>query len=240
MKQLLLLIVLGPFTLFSNSGDSIASKKLSIGFTFSPDYCYRKITPDAASFWIASHRDSIEIPKFGFTTGFNLAYKFNKRWSIETGFLFSDKGEKTIKQSLSGFVVVNPNDPSLPSHYVFVHHYCYLDIPVKANLYLLTKRTKIYLTAGATCNVFLTKGSQTISEFSDGHSSSSTNYNNIDGYSRFNFAYFAGLGFSYDFTDKFYLKLEPTYRRSINSIIDTPIKGYLYSMGLNTGVYYIF
>jgi len=53
-----------------------------------------------------------------------------------------------------------------------------------------------------------------------------------------NFAVLAGIGMDYDFKSKIKFRIEPIYRRSINTIINAPIKGYLYSVGLNIGVYY--
>jgi len=58
------------------------------------------------------------------------------------------------------------------------------------------------------------------------------------GLSRINFAVVAGLGINYDLTSRLTFRVEPTYRRSITSIINAPIKGYLYSAGINTGIYF--
>ena len=63
---------------------------------------------------------------------------------------------------------------------------------------------------------------------------------NITNFAKLNFELLAGLGADYDINKHFKLRLEPLFRRSINSITTTDIKGYLYSGGLNFGVYYRF
>lgn len=213
-------------------------KNISIGLTFSPDYCYRTLHPDASVKWIADNRNTLEIPKFGYTTGLNIAKSINKKITLETGLLYSDKGERTKKYSEVWLTSSGQPDPALPTAMTFIYHYIYLDIPIKANYYFLTQKAKFYLTAGISPNVFLSQKTTSILEYSDGHNTKKNSSGNSSGFSRINLTVIAGLGFSYDFTNKLYFKIEPTYRRSITSIIDAPIKGYLYSVGLNTGIYY--
>jgi hypothetical protein len=239
MRLLLAFLTIIPLTTLCQNVDTIETKKLSIGLSFSPDYSYRILKPDASGKWIAEIRDTLEIPKFGYTTGLNIALKINKRITLEMGFLYSDKGEKTksftpIWVSPAG----QPDpDPDLPSKITYFNHYIYLDFPVKANYYLLTQRVKFFLTAGISPNIFLKHSVTSICEYNDGHTSTKTSLGN-NGFTKINLAFIAGLGLGYDLTKKLNLIIEPTYRRSITPIIDAPIKGYLYSFGLNTGLYY--
>jgi len=48
----------------------------------------------------------------------------------------------------------------------------------------------------------------------------------------------AGLGVEYSIFDKISLHLEPIYRRSLTSINSDPMKFYLWSIGVNAGMYY--
>lgn len=239
MRRLLILLTFIPLTTFCQNTDTIVTKKLSIGLTFSPDYCYRILKPDASGKWIAENRDTREIPKSGYTTGLNLALNISKRITLEAGLLYSDKGEKT-KTNAPIWVTSSGQpdpDPALPTKITFIYHYIYLDIPIKANYYLLTKRVKFFLTAGISANIFLKQRITSIFEYNDGHTSTKSSSGN-NAYEKINLAFTAGLGLGYDLTKKLYLKTEPTYRHSITPIIDAPIKGYLYSVGLNTGLYY--
>jgi hypothetical protein len=228
-------MILFPLTLFCQSTVTTKTKRMAIGLTFSPDYCYRKLSPDATSQWIAESRDSIEIPKLGFTTGLSLLFQLNKRLTIETGLLYSNKGEKTKNHSL----IWNPPsvqpDPALPTKNEFVYHYNYLDIPAKVNYNILTKRLKLFVSGGLSTNIFLFQKTTSIVEYADGRTE--TNNSIGGGLSRVNFAVLVGLGINYDLTSKLSFRIEPTYRRSITSIINSPIKGYLYSAGINTGIY---
>lgn len=239
MHRLLSLLLLLPFTSFCQEAETAKPNKLSIGFTFSPDYCYRLLIPDTAntSILIADRRDSLEIPKFGYTTGVNLALNFHKRITLETALLFSNKGEKTKSYSTVWVTSSGQPDPSLPTKVAYVYHYLYLDVPVKANFYVLTKKVKLFVSAGLSTNIFLTQRTTAIYEYSDGRTTRNTSAGS-DVFKRINFAFTAGVGLGYELTDKLYLQMEPTYRRSIHSIIDAPIQGLLYSTGINFGLYY--
>lgn len=236
MKLVLLFLVIIPLTIVSQNTDSTKARKISIGVTYSPDYCYRILKSDNASQWIANYRDSIEIPKFGFTTGLNISIKIRKRISLAAGVLFSDKGEMTKPQTLIWGTPRGQTDPTLPIKNKFIYHYRYLDIPIKINYHVLVKRLSVYVTAGISTNIFLSQEVASVQEYSDGHTSKKTS-SSISGFDRINLAAIAGVGFGYDITKRIYCKIEPVYRRSITPIIYAPIKGYFYSLGLNTGLY---
>ena len=174
----------------------------------------------------------MEIAKFGYSTGFNLVYRIKNNFTIESGILFSDKGEKTKKYSLE-------NSPSgnLPISNMDIHHYIYLDIPFKANYYVLTGKLKLFITAGVSANIFLTQKNTSVLGYSDRATEKQTSKIN-SGLSKINFSFIAGIGIDCPITKKINFKIQPVYRRSINSIIDAPIKSYLYSAGLNLGVFY--
>src|ERR1035437_1411019 len=102
MKKIIL-ILLCFSTLYiygGNNQDTTARKgKWKIGINFSPDYCYRKLDStginnnygDPISF-IIHERDSMEIPKFGFTTGISVGYDASRVISLESGIYYSNKG----------------------------------------------------------------------------------------------------------------------------------------------------
>ena len=237
MKNLLTLLYILPFALCSQDAPVKEESKFSLGFSFSPDYCYRVLKPDAASQWIADHRDSIEVPKFGFTSGVNLDWHISQRFTLRAGMHLSDKGERIpIRDAV--WITTSPTpDPTLPKRYSFNYHYLYLDFPVTVNFFILTKRTKLFLSAGISTNLFLTQMTTTYYEYENGETKRNRSFGN-NGFNRINLALVGGIGLGFDISEKMFLRLEPTYRRSMFSIIDAPINGYLYSFGLNAGIYY--
>ncbi|MCD4746336.1 MAG: outer membrane beta-barrel protein [Bacteroidales bacterium] len=117
------------------------------------------------------------------------------------------------------------------------YQYIYFNIPIKAQYYILTRKAKLFLTAGLSPNIFLVQKTTLIFEYSDGHTETNTSTGSSE-LTTINLTAIAGFGFSYDLTSKLFLKIEPIYRQSLTSIINAPIKEYLYSVGLNTGFYY--
>jgi hypothetical protein len=232
MKQIIiLLLLLLPFASFCQKADSAKTKKMQIGLSYSSDYCYRKLKSDNASNkWMED--DSLNVPKLGYSVGLNFMYSINKKVSLEAGVLFSDKGTKTKK-----YYFGNPGYGDLPANNIFIFHYYYMDVPVKANYYILTGKFKLFVTGGISTNIALTQRATSIMEY--GNRTTATTKSTIDpGFSRFNFAALAGCGIFYPITNRVNLKVEPVFKHSINSITTISVKNYLYSYGLNLGVYY--
>lgn len=107
------------------------------------------------------------------------------------------------------------------------------------NYFLLNNRFKFFLAGGISTNIFLVQKTQSSYVTSNGEMISNT-YDNFTSYSRFNLAGIVGFGLEYDVTSKLRWRVEPTYRHSIYSIINSPVKGYLSSAGLNFGLVFRF
>jgi opacity protein-like surface antigen len=231
MKKInILFLLLLPAAVYC-SNDSTKTKKIQVGVSFSPDYCFRSLRPDADSKWIADSRDTIETAKFGYTAGANFEFKINKKLDVATGILFSDSGERTNKYSLE-----SASSAQEPVMYSYNFHYYYLSIPLKANYYFLTGKVGFYLTAGVSANFFLGQKTTAITGF--GNSVSRTDAKTDAGFSKVNLGMIAGCGVKYAISKNTELRAEPVYRRSLTSIIDAPVKTYLYSVGLNVGIYF--
>jgi opacity protein-like surface antigen len=239
MKLLLSLLTIIPLTIFSQDKDSTKTGRFSFGVAFSPDYCYRTLKPNASSKLEADNRDTVEIPKIGYTAGLILSYQLNKRFLLGVGILFSDKGYK-MKKTYSWIAPNGSNgtgDPAVPMKRHSNYHYYYFDMPINLNYCVFsTEKTAVYVFASISPNIFLTQKATSYTEYGDGHKATSTV--TTPGYNIVNSSFTAGLGYQVNLSDKLFLKIEPTYRRFISSSIDTPIKEYLYSAGLNIGLYY--
>jgi hypothetical protein len=233
MKRIIvILLAMLPFSAFCQNPAKLTSDKFAVGFVFSPNHCFRTLSSDASSEWISDSREDMEIPKLGFTTGASLIFKPTPRIALETGLLLSDKGEKTKKLTYN---TIDPESP-LPIAATHNYHYVYLDIPAKVNYYILTGKAKLFVSAGASTNIFLKHTRTSTLEYNNGKEKKEFVSDN-SGFNKVNFAAVAGLGMEYDITDKLRLRAEPIYRHSLGSIIDTPIKSYLYSAGVNFGIY---
>jgi hypothetical protein len=232
-----LFLMLLPFAAFCSNDslitgrDSIQVKKIAMELSCSPDFCFRTLKANDAGKEIADYRDTLEIPKFGYTAGLSVLFKINPKIGIETGILFSDSGEKTKKHALE-----NVPYGQEAIRYSFNYHYYYLKVPVKVNYNLLSGKLKFYVTAGVSADIFL--GQKTTSITTYANSSERRSSKADPGFSKLNFAVLAGCGMSYPVGKRMDLKIEPVYRRSITSIINAPVKGYLYSAGLNIGFCY--
>jgi hypothetical protein len=234
MKKLFFaLLAILSFKSYSQTSEIKPLGKFTVGIAFSPDYCYRTLKADGSSKWIADMRDEQEIVKLGFTTGASILYNFSNKISFESGLFFSDKGEKTKKRE---YRLMDPGDVNTPTYGVHNYHYLYLDVPVKVNYYLTTGKIKAFVSAGTSANIFLKEKRSSTYTYADGRTEDRTVFSD-SGFSRVNLAAVAGFGLDYELTENLQIRVEPIYRRSVTSIINAPIKGYLYSAGINFGVF---
>ena len=229
------LFVLIPFSVICNTSDSIHPRKMQLGVIYSPDYCYRTLKATGESKWMVAIRDTMEIPKFGYSTGVNFIYKIASRLSVETGLLFSDKGFQTKKYTPEG--KINSSDPSTkhPLKIAYLHHYYYLDVPIKLNYYIYLGKINFFLTAGLSVNTFLHQTVTTLTTYTDGKTDSKK-ATAPSPFEKLNVAVIGGFGMNYNLTDTYTLKIEPIYKRSITSIINAPVKSFLYTAGVNVGI----
>lgn len=206
---------------FAQPVDSSHFSKFDIGFSFSPDYSYRTLKTSGSDAWMKEFYDTLEVSRFGYTGGVNVAYHLNEKLLLSSGILFSDKGERTKKYAI----------PPVNNYY---NHYYYLDIPVKATYYVLVKKIKLFLTGGFTANIFLMGKSAVAS----GNSGETKTVGLSSSISRIGLSFLGGFGIDCPATDRWYFKLEPLYRRSIMPTANAPVKKYFYSFGFNIGLYY--
>ena len=236
MKQILLFLTLLPLVLFGQSADSSQIKRFAFGLNYSPDYSYRILVPEPQVKLIADLRDSTETPKYGFTTGLNLLFRINKRFTLETGFQYSNKGEMND----GNIVLIDDIDATKPPlnapRITAIYSYNYLDIPFKANYYLINKKFKLFLSGGISNNLFISSENKFLFKYPDGNTTTTTGEG--PKLLPINFTLLAGFGLEHQLNKRFSLRLEPIYRRSITSINDAPIRGYLYSAGMNFGFYF--
>ncbi len=241
-----LFFLLLPFSLFCNTaGDSIKPadslppvKKMQFGVLYAPELAFRMLQSTADAKGMADIRNTLEVPKFGYSTGFNFSYQFTNKFIFEIEAIYTDKGERTKKYTLEN-VVSNEFQDRIPSKISFIHHYYYIDVPLKINYYLINKKIKFYITGGASINTFLYQKTTTITELKNGSDEKSNSISHPK-FEKINLSVLAGFGINYDLTDNYTFRIEPTYKQSVTSIVNAPIKSYLYSFGINFGIAHLF
>lgn len=244
MRLLFLIIILFfGINLFSQSADSSSISRWSIGINASPDMCYRIPYSSNSSATIVNEQRYKIIA----CLGLNIAYQLTKKLSIETGIWYSGKGQIIISPETTWQTPGGTYDPTIPNNPSYTTQftpekriaikYQYLEIPLKCNFYILNKRLKIFPGIGASANLFVGKTTR-VNYKVNGNTKSEVsrdfNKNNIP---MMDVALIAGVGFSYDVSNKFLVKLEPNYRQFIRPMVDFPVSGYLYAIGCNVGVY---
>jgi len=226
-----LLFILVSAVVFGQTAEPVSSSKVSIGISFSPDYCYRSLHPKSSYQFGTEFRDTMEVAKLGYTTGLSLLYKPWDRISFETGLYFSDKGYKTK--------VIDLYDINPPTHLAVnraktIYHYYYLDIPIKLNYYLLKGKVDLFVSAGVSANIYLS--SRAIFKLEDPEETQTTS--SSGDLSQLNMAVLIGGGVDYEISNRLNLRIEPIFRHAITPVVDAPIKEYQYSIGTNFGLYY--
>jgi opacity protein-like surface antigen len=240
MKQLFFFLIAFPIFLMAETTDSTKQKRFAIGINFSPDYCYRnyiqlpRITDNSQDYYIYN-----ELPKYGYTTGLTFDVNIGKRFMLETGILFADKGIK-MDETVYDQIYSNGTKHIYSSAKSQFHNY-FLDVPIKATINILSKRFKLYVSTGAALNIVL--GYKKVSEVSypnqPSTNSTISNYNTSH-QSPFSITLLLGIGASYELTKKIVLKIEPIYRQNLISTFQLKSDGVFYSIGTNVGVSYRF
>lgn len=234
--QILLLLLLAPFAASGQDEEATKPKKLMVGLSFSPDYCFRTLKAESSHQFIVEERNETEIPKVGFTAGAELLWQVHKRMDLQTGVYYSNKGYKTDKHSLTW----TSSDPNFPVNYQIRYRYQYFDIPVRVNYYILTSKLKVFVTGGIVTNVFNRQQTKLILEEADGSDRSTLSDTDL-GFSAITISALTGIGIFYPVSKSFSFKIQPVFSQSLTALKrSTDLKEKLYSAGVEVGFYYAF
>ncbi len=233
MKTIIILLLI-PFGLFSQQ-DSANKNSLLLGINFTSNYSYRFLTVTEHLKYIKQIRDDIERARFRPAIGFNALKSITRRIDLELGLLYSDKGYDDFSSN-----VINANTldtGSLNSSY----HYGYLEIPLKVIYKVSTGKRKIYLSLGISPSIDLNyKYYYTYIE-SNGHQIMGSYSRTIEEshHNKVNLVLFSGIGTNFNLGKKWIFKIEPSFSCSLSSIYvnNDELSEYLYSIGINTGIY---
>jgi hypothetical protein len=220
------------------------SKKWFLGYSISPDLCYRKLSnasKDPTIDGLIASRNTSEHVKFGFTTGLNIKRRLNNVISLESGLLYSNKGY-ILKADVVFGDQVNPGSGQMPKsgHGKVRYNYKYIDLPLKVNaVFMREEKYSFYATAGVVLNMFLEQKNVSIFTSQDGNKQiTSSEGEPFHTNKSYNISPFIGFGAQCRLGERLHLQIEPLFRYGMLPSYDTPIKQYLWNWGLNTVLYY--
>ena len=234
--------------------------RLSAGLFFSPDIASYHLQTDKPGNQPdnATKIEKGERHEFSSTTGLLLDYKLNKRFTLQTGLMFSNinitvnpetiyaqpDNNGNIKYRLnisSGYGYLVPsfqNSPAIGDSIKItatIHKLRYLGIPIAVKYSIPKGKLTIEAMAGVTTN-FLTMG-KVETDIQQGPHNEIDILNKIEGLKPIYFSGFAGIGAAYKLTKKLSVTLMPTARFALTSINkDAVVKTFSNSLGLSVGL----
>ena len=206
--------------------------KVSIGVNFSPGVAFRTYTltsQDPQLAYVHHFYDSIEKPKFGFTTGLNVLVEFTKHIGLQTGVQYANQGYDTRWIGAGSF----------KSHNSYSFHM--LNIPVKVNFKWGNGKVYFVGSAGLNLDIYMAyTNSFTIQDSLGNQNTHKHTYTStFDQIHRFNLSAIASAGIGYDFNKQHSLRFEPTFQHQLLSQYNGDnTKTYLWSAGLNVAYYF--
>jgi len=217
------------------STDSINHfKGWKFGINVSPEFAYRKLTTDSTDQIyqdIIGFRNDFEVPSMLFTIGVSAEYRFSKILSLKSGMNYSLFGSKTKDFGIPG---------SYYEKFIQRDQYHYVGLPLNVKAYFKNlDRFHFFASAGGSFNFLVLRSTYItykVSGEGEKHEFSKTKPED-DGYdySYFNPSLEFSVGCDIKFGNHSILRLEPVYRRLMLPLLNTPIKGYFYNVGLNIG-----
>jgi hypothetical protein len=223
-KSLLIILILSTSLSFGQNKSSLSentSKGFQLGLTASPDYCFRTMP------------NYFEVPKLGYTFGLNTAYQFNQFFSLETGLHYSNKGTQT---SMLDLVFIQP-EPLVPNQAKYIYNYHFIDIPLKANFTLGSRKIRFFTSVGLTTNFFIKETQTNVYVYSD-RTEINTISPNFTDFRKVNFTPTLSTGIDWSLHPNVNLRVEPNFQYSVFTLTKTPSTGNLFSAGLKMSVYY--
>ncbi len=219
---------------------TFSNENIEIGFSFSPDYCgwqLNKHQSQSSEFVGMTEKYSFDKNYLGFSGGLNIIQKINKSFFVETGILYSKKGEIVTLEERNinpryGFVY--GDGYGFPYSEETTYNYHYLNVPLKINYYFISQRNSIFLSGGVSGDVFLNQINSMKLVYEDG--TREIKNENEKTLRRINLTALFGFGFHYKLSDLFSLRFEPMFRYTINKIGNNKVSPY--SVGINFGIFY--
>lgn len=253
MKRLITFVAI-IFSVAAFGQDALKSKtpteikQLLFGINISPDYCNRTLKNNNGSHsssMIIDLLKKIQESKIGYSAGLNICYNISKKLGVELGIQYSNKGFAFKKSDLIFSDMIDPRfgyvysmwGSAEPAKAKFIYNHIYLDVPVRAIFSLGEKRIHFVTSIGFTTNLFIKATQTSVFEFENGNTKRETHEQQYN-FKSFDISPTISVGLDYTISNKINLQAEPTLRYGVLKIIEAPITGYLWNIGLNITCYY--
>jgi hypothetical protein len=211
----------------------IAWSRWSVGIRASVDQSYRFLKETEyvehddllRSKDLINLRNEREKPSFRYTAVIITEYLISRRFALEFGLIYAERGYETEKQNMTdGF----GTSVGIFSSRLFYH---FIDIPVRINVISkLSNRWFLSSGVGVTANFLIKRGIKSDLEYVNGTIEDDV-YTYEGDYKEYNLSPVASSCAGYKLNDRSSIKAGPVFRYAILAPTKTPITEYLYQLG---------
>lgn len=230
-KQLIIILFL---TIFSSSYSQI-----SIGYNFGFSANNANFSTKKGYEYFNTYLDEmtkLKSTKINFTNSINVNYILNKKWSLESGLEYINKGYKTLEN----FNFENPNnDPAIPTTINKVDDNHSVSIPISLYYHLGNSKFNYIIGAGLAINSIIYRHEMYTYNYSDGRTRINTRESSAL-FDNFQISPLITLACQYTLTEKIKLRLSTNYRYDLNDIYPnvSTYKTRLHTATAQLGLYY--
>ncbi|MBK9075849.1 MAG: PorT family protein [Flavobacteriales bacterium] len=233
-------LLLGAFPALAQQ-DSVKLSRISIGVSGGPDHCFRTLADNGGNPFaglIIDLRNDLEIPRVGHSIGADILFHLSEQWSVVSGVRYSDQGYRTEEITSFATVDMPEGDPAIPLKGIqSVYHYRYLSVPVVGQFRPGKGRLRFASALGVSADFLLTATETVRKRWEDdlereSKSLDRENYNPVSLSGR------AELGGTYRVVRRLELCAAIVGLYQLTKLTDTPITGYLWSVGVQCGIRY--
>jgi len=243
MKRLLLLLSF----VFSFSIIGFAQSNSTIDVMMGGEYTFRllnfsKEASQLVSSDIYNRDDGFIIHRFGF----NFNHELFPNFYLKTGIRYTEGGFKydfpelifvNQYESTSG-VIIEATDPALLNYPDYnKNSYLFLEFPIIGRYEYKTTKFSPFIEAGISPNIYLNTKLKTVyPSGSDRPNTVEYQENELLKINTLQFVASISFGYNYHLNDSFTIYGQPIIRYHLTALADTPVKYYLYNIGLELGL----
>jgi hypothetical protein len=218
----------------------LGQAKSSVDFLAGLDYSYRHLrhsSDEPHLIYIINQRNSFEVSNYGWRAGFNYNKRIDEKYHLKTGLRFASVGYKTLKRDLLLTVEPEEPDPHMPKERQFFYNYWFIEIPIAVRMELNEKKLSPFFEIGFSPSIYIISRKKTKTDIeTEIHFQNESSL----GLRKLHLVGFVSVGANYAISANIQLFAQPAFRYHLTSLFDAPIKGHLYSFGIEAGARRLF